>query len=107
MKMKLPKDAYGFNPAGFELDVVNGIVEVPHDHIQTALSHGLTPHKEDAPVADEAISKGSKVTFTYEGEDEPVVGVVKTMHTNGTATLTDAAGEDHRIEVSLLALVKE
>lgn len=73
MKMKLPPNVNSFNPAGFELAVVDGVVDVPQDHIATAHAHGLKQYVEQELTE---FKKGVRVVLTLEDEST-VHGTIK------------------------------
>lgn len=124
MKMKLPEGSTGFGVGGVELEVHDGVVNVPAQYVQAALDHGLTQHNEEAQaqvlVPQDTKGKdkkdkrdattfkvGATVSVTFEGDDEATFGVITGFEGEEAIIKSEQTTEPFAIDVKFLTLVKE
>jgi len=99
-KMKAPEGVTSFGIEGTDVEINDGVADVPKQHIATAMSHGFVHYVEEA----QAIRKGMRVSFDSEGVT--VVGNVKKIAKGVAVVVDDEAGEWTVEDMSILTVVE-
>jgi hypothetical protein len=124
MKMKLPEGSTGFGVGGVELEVHDGVVNVPEQYVQAARDHGLTPYNEEAqaqvPAPQGTKNKGGKgkdtpptfkvgdkVSVIFEGDKDATVGEIIGFEDSEAVVKSEQLDDPFKLDVKFLTLVKE
>jgi len=116
MKMQLPDGTEGFGAGGVQLEVVDGVVDVPAEYVEAAKDHGLTVYVESERKEAKKSKKDDKktglayddkVSLRFEGDKEDTVGRIVSIDADGNEAVIHVEGmDDFAVDMKFLTKVE-